>query len=212
LSAGARGLALPVSAASPATKAFGEIERHLRFRHRPAMDFILPLRRRQTTKIHSLQSDVHHRPVFVYHLNRFAVDHGESGSQGFVPPKDLPNPPFQRVDEQRAFNANRQRNIVERASGLELIQKPHPSLCERGWEDINILIRNIHIFTLQNFCQPLVSSLWKGKQKGQKEAKKGKKVEMEILGFFLPFLLIFALFASSSKKELIVLSSYPAYS
>jgi hypothetical protein len=38
--------------------------------------------------------------------------------------------------------------------------------------------------------------------KRTKRSKKGKKVDERILGFFLPFLQILALFASSSKSEL----------
>ncbi|GAA5082527.1 hypothetical protein GCM10023319_25460 [Nocardia iowensis] len=66
-----------------------------------------------------------------YHLVAGAIDGGIHGAQRLVPFDHIGDRGLQRRHIQRPGQPNGERNVVRRRRGVELVQEPHPLLCQR---------------------------------------------------------------------------------
>nr|GLK38244.1 hypothetical protein GCM10017611_51090 [Rhodococcus wratislaviensis] len=65
------------------------------------------------------------------HLPRTTVGEGEDGAEGFVALDDVGDGRLQRLRVERAGEAERDRDVVRGTGRVELVDEPHPLLCER---------------------------------------------------------------------------------
>src|SRR6266542_401454 len=81
------------------------------------------------------------------HLHRLVVPYTESGAKDLVPPDDLIQSAFERIEMQLTAHANCDRYVVKRIAGLQLVQEPEPLLRERkrhcagAWHGLNCKTR-----------------------------------------------------------------------
>ena len=71
------------------------------------------------------------RPVVGDHLHGPPVDHGKDRAQDLVPADDLAKGRDERIDVDRAANADGRGHVVGGALGRELMEEPHPLLGKR---------------------------------------------------------------------------------
>src|SRR5204862_61727 len=67
-------------------------------------------------------------------LDRESVAGAEGGAERLVAADDLVEDPAERRDVERAVDAEGQRDVVQRAARLELVEEPEPLLRERRGE------------------------------------------------------------------------------
>ncbi|OEZ49779.1 hypothetical protein DUGA6_62640 [Duganella sp. HH105] len=106
----------------------GQVERCLRLVLYQPLRLGIALRMRQVRQIGRLQHQLQCR---CDHLHRRAVHAGKAGTQGFVAAHDLVQRALQRRHVELSVQADRRRNIVERAARLELVEEPQALLRER---------------------------------------------------------------------------------
>ncbi|OEZ60786.1 hypothetical protein DUGA6_30110 [Duganella sp. HH105] len=106
----------------------GQVERCLRLVLHQPLRLGIALRMRQVRQIGALQRQLQRRHN---HLHRRAVHAGKARAQGFMAAYDLVQRALQRRRVELSVQADRRRNIVERAARLELVEEPQALLRER---------------------------------------------------------------------------------
>ncbi|OEZ46371.1 hypothetical protein DUGA6_63690 [Duganella sp. HH105] len=106
----------------------GQVERCLRLVLHQPLRLGIAFSRRQLRQVGNIDRQFECR---CDHLHRRSVHAGKAGTQGFVAAYDLVQYPLQSRHVELSVQTDRRRNIVERASRLELVEEPQALLRER---------------------------------------------------------------------------------